>query len=300
MELVARVILLVLVMMVPACREGGSAAPAGAGGDVRIVSLSPALSRTAIDLGLEERIVGRSTYCEFLDGVPVIGDLQRIDYERLIDVRPTHVLVQAPADGIDTRLVELGASRGWKIASWSGVDTIDDIERVLREMPGALAEPGTPQLDALSRRAADLLNEIAAALSPGRGEQPLYSGRVLLVHGTEPIQVFGTSTYLHEVLLRLGASNAAAVRGWATLSLEDLVHIDPPAIILVQDASKPPTSAEEGLGPIASMSLQAAEGGRLAVVRHPDALRPCTGIIGLADEMRAALHRLAADGADGP
>jgi len=292
-----RAVLVILAAITGACSDAdlpGEGTAGAADADVRIVSLSPALSRTVIDLGLGDRIVGRSTYCDFLDGVPIIGDLQRIDYERLIDVRPTHVLVQASVGGIDARLVELAEARDWKIASWSGIDTIDDIERVLREMPQALYEPGSPHLRDAAGRAAELLNEIAAALSPRRGDGPIYDGAALLVHHTDPIRVFGTDTYLHEVLLRLGAHNAASVRGWATLSLEDLIHLDPEAIIVVQDGSTPATATvAAALGPIAGVSIAAVESGRVTVVRHPDALRPCTGVIGLADEMRAALRRLA-------
>ncbi|MCP3902807.1 MAG: ABC transporter substrate-binding protein [Planctomycetes bacterium] len=292
--------LIVLLLLLSACGSGGSADAHGAGDgdDVRIVSLSPALSRTVVDLGLEPRIVGRSSFCDFLDdAVPPVGDLQRIDYERLIELKPTHVLVQAPAEGIEPRLVELAERRGWTIASWSGIDRIDDIERVLRELPERLYPPGSPRLDIVAARAADLLNEIAASLSPGRGARARYDGEALLVYDTDPIYVFGTDTYLHEVLVRLGARNATNVRGWANLSLEDVIQLDPEAIIVIEDGSQPASaSVADALGPIATVSIDAVEKGRVTIVRHPDALRPCSGVIGLADEMRAALDRLA----DGP
>ena len=49
--------------------------------ELRIVSLSPAISRTLIDFGLQDRIVGRTPHCASIDpSIPVVGDLINIDY----------------------------------------------------------------------------------------------------------------------------------------------------------------------------------------------------------------------------
>ena len=101
--------------------------------ELRLVSMSPALSRTLVDFGLARRIVGRSPFCDFLDdAVPIVGDLRNINYERLIELAPTHVLVQAEPE---EKLLALAAERGWRIGRWGTIDTIDDIERTVRELP---------------------------------------------------------------------------------------------------------------------------------------------------------------------
>ncbi|MHC4811375.1 MAG: hypothetical protein ACYTEV_13565, partial [Planctomycetota bacterium] len=65
---------------------------------LRIVSLSPAMSRVVADMGLEAAIVGRSRFCDFLDPeIPVAGDLLRVDAERILALEPTHLLRQPPS-----------------------------------------------------------------------------------------------------------------------------------------------------------------------------------------------------------
>ncbi|MCA9290710.1 MAG: hypothetical protein KDA25_06255, partial [Phycisphaerales bacterium] len=67
-------------------------------GAVRVVSLSPAISSTLRDLGLDPLVVGRTPWCDALDpDVPVVGTLLDVDAERLARLRPTHILVQPPA-----------------------------------------------------------------------------------------------------------------------------------------------------------------------------------------------------------
>ncbi len=153
--------------------------PAHPTGALRIVSMSPAISRTLIDFGVEDKIVGRSAWCASLDpAIPVAGDLYDIDYERLIRLEPTHVLVQPPSTGLDPTLQRLAAERGWIIGRWR-FDTIDDIEQMVREVPGVLYPQSGDARAAASARAADLLNRMAAALTPGRAAP--WSGRTLLV-----------------------------------------------------------------------------------------------------------------------
>ena len=107
--------------------------PAHPTGALRIVSMSPAISRTLVDFGVEDKIVGRSAWCASLDpAIPVAGDLYDVDYERLIRLDPTHVLVQPPSTGLDPTLQRLATERGWIIGRWK-FDTLDDVEQMVRE-----------------------------------------------------------------------------------------------------------------------------------------------------------------------
>ena len=102
------------------CRESGPAdndqSRDESGAEVRerfqIVSLSPAISRSLVDFGFEEFVIGRTPWCTSLDdSIPIAGDLMEIDYERLIELDPTHgftafvitVGASAPRQGIADR-----------------------------------------------------------------------------------------------------------------------------------------------------------------------------------------------------
>ncbi len=281
---------MIVAMLLCGCRQARQPS-AQATGTLRIVSMSPAISRTLVDFGVEAQIVGRSAWCASLDpAIPVAGDLYDIDYERLIRLEPTHVLVQPPSTGLDPTLQRLAAERGWIIGRWK-FDTLDDIEQMVREVPGLLYPQGGDARAAASARAAELLNRMATALTPGAA--PHWSGRTLLVADTAPaILVFGPGTYLHDVLTSLGGRNATTTSGWSELSLEDVVRLDPAAIILVRDRGPADIDPVEAAGPLASLDTTAGREGRIAVLWHPDAMLPSTAVIGVADQMGQVLRRL--------
>ena len=105
---------------------------------------------------------------------------------------------------------------------------------------------------------------------------------------------FGRDTYMHDIITRLGASNAVKAQGWVQLSLEDVVRMNPEAIVLVLDTmpgSSP--SPSEALRPLQSLQTAAVRDRRLALLTHPDALLPSSGVVEVADAMRGVLERLA-------
>ena len=63
----------------------------------RIVSLVPSLTELLFDLGLGERVVGRTAFCVHpaarVRSVPSVGGTKTINMEKLCRMRPTHVLV---------------------------------------------------------------------------------------------------------------------------------------------------------------------------------------------------------------
>jgi ABC-type Fe3+-hydroxamate transport system substrate-binding protein len=258
----------------------------------RIVSLSPALSRTLLDLDLGDRIVGRSAFCASLpQEIPVVGNLYEVDFERLIRLDPTHVLVQPPsASGPDPQLERLGGRHGWTIAHWT-INSIEDIEQVIRDLPGVLYPDRADRQVLVAGRAAEMLNEIAAALTPpGDGG---WRGRTLLVSDTEPVWVFGGGTYLHDILVAMGAVNAVGAEGWVELSLEDVGRLDPEAIIIVRDRGPADVDPMEAAGPLCKLDTTARRDGRITVLWHADAKLPSSGVVGVAREMRRVLEELA-------
>jgi len=281
---------MIVAILVCGCRQAEQP-PAHTAGGLRIVSLSPAISRTLVDFGVEDAIVGRSAWCASLEAaIPVVGDLYDVDYERLIRLEPTHVLVQPPSTGLDPTLQRLAAEHGWIIGRWK-FDTLDDIEQMVREVPGVLYPQGGVSREAAAARAADLLNRMATALTPGPAAP--WTGSTLLVADTEPaILVFGLGTYLHDVLRALGGRNATTTSGWSELSLEDIVRLDPEAIILVRNRGPADIDPIEAAGPLALLNTTARREGRIAVLWHVDAMLPSTAVIDLADRMGEVLGRL--------
>lgn len=65
-------------------------------GVARVVSLVPSLTELLWDLGLADRIVGRTAWCihpRAARGVPKVGGTKDVDLERVRELAPTHVVV---------------------------------------------------------------------------------------------------------------------------------------------------------------------------------------------------------------
>lgn len=256
-------------------------APVAQDQSLRIVSLSPAISRTLIDFDLDDHIVGRTPFCEALDQqIPVVGDLLNLDYERLVRIRPSHVLVQPPAAGIDPQLIALAERHGWTVGQWR-LNNVKDVKRLLSEIPEVLGD------DALIEQAVELELRIEDSL---RLEPDAWDGTVLLVASTDPVGVFGTETYLNDVLTSLGARNAVSLSHYPQLTLEDVIRIDPQAIVLVRPGASGDLDPMAALRALRSLPIEANRLGRVSILRHKDAFLPSSGTIGVADEMREILR----------
>lgn len=288
---IVRAIMLAILLLSSACERSASDA-VDSDGELRIVSLSPAISRTLVDFDLEDSIVGRTPFCASIDpAIPVVGSLLDVDYERLIKLEPTHVLVQPSlATGVEPRLRELAASNGWALGEFPGLNTIDDVEEMILALPALLYPGDTEARQRTAARAAQITTNIANALKPA-GEDA-WKGPTLLVAGIDPVFVFGTGTYLHDVLTALGGTNVAHVEGWAELSLEDVIRLDPGAIILVRELPVTNGGVKNALGPLAGLPVRAVEDDRLAVLAHPDANLPSSGVIGVTEALRDVLLEL--------
>ena len=65
-------------------------------------------------------------------------------------------------------------------------------------------------------------------------------------------------------------------------------------VVLVTPGDDGASSAVERAGPLGTLDVAAVRSGRVAVLSHPDGWRPCTGIIGVAQEMDDILRSLGA------
>jgi ABC-type Fe3+-hydroxamate transport system substrate-binding protein len=77
-----------------------------AGAQARIVSLVPSLTELLIDLGLRERLVGRTGFCihprEAVAGIPKVGGTKDVKLARVRALAPTHAIVNIDENELPT------------------------------------------------------------------------------------------------------------------------------------------------------------------------------------------------------
>ena len=231
---------------------------------IRIASLSPALTMTLIQIGIGDKIVARSAFCRNVDALPVVGDLQHIDAEQLVRVRPTHVCTQRRADSIDPKLLELAHKHGWTVISQPliGLGDVDDLLATLPEQ--------FPQ-----KRVIERCSELRAALR--RALQPAdiaQRPRVLIVGGGDTPLAWGAETYLGELVAAAGGDNLISGRVWRSCSLEEIARYSPDLVIVPSESDSIDISGlvaavgEERIRPLVFKDIK-IPGPHLALLAEP-------------------------------
>lgn len=197
----------------------------------RIVSLSPAVTELLFALGAGDRLVGRTTWCDYPPAarqIPSVGDGLNPNIEAVAAHHPDLVVLYRSAlnETAAAQLARLGIS-----AVVVQQDRLEDIARAARLLGHLTGADRTG--DSLAG-ALDQLLTSARRLPPRR---PL--ARVAFVVWDNPPVVIGAGSYLDELAGLIGAANvfhdiAAAS---ATVGLETLVSRDPDLIVVLRDSA---------------------------------------------------------------
>lgn len=248
----------------------------------RIASFSPALTSIVQSLGLGDFIVGRSAFCRDVDGaVPVVGDLHEVDYETLVRIRPTHVLVQGTKQSIDAGLAAMASDRGW-IVEACRVDGVGDIQATYSRLPGLILAADEGRLAAClaivdAREAA--LDEVTSTRVEAIDGQ-----RVLMISPFQSPLAWGPDTWLGQLLEMFGGVNAVQYRGWTPIGMEDLQRIDVDRILLIGERPM------DEVNPIVDLVRRRADV-EVDVLVHPDIHVPAASTPQIAAELRSVLER---------
>ena len=243
----------------------------------RIVSLSPALTQAMFDLGMGDALVGCTPFApEVAAGIPVVGDLLDPDLERILAVDPDLLLVQPTASGVDPDLARMAEQQGWDLVAWR-IDRLDDVRGILRDVPPILARHGADEapLEATVEAWIEQGDRLLAPCPIIRS-----AGRILVLYGVDPPAGFGTETYLDDILVRLGASNALDRTGYPELSLEDLVVLAPDTILVL--------GTDERAEGLRTRFPATPSSPRVLAVDAPALLIPGTGLLEGVGALRAA------------
>ena len=279
----------------------------------RIVSLSPAITQMIIDLNRADQIVGVHRDDQMTGrGVTVVGDLYRIDYEKLVEVDPTDIFLQCEADAVPSNLRQLAADHDWQIYHFkieTTVDVLDALYDVLQTSPRPSvgdALGATLEAPRLRLRVQHQLAELQKVTRPDQ------SVRTLLIVGGPPLTAAAEDTFLDELLIYAGGRNAINqdVTGYPPLDKESVLTMRPDVVLIMSPRS---AGMVQGSDPAESTTPQSASGltewfdgldipavtdQRVYVIDDPLALLPSTSMTRTAAQIAKLLHPDLADQID--
>lgn len=235
----------------------------------RIVSLAPSVTETLFALGVGDRVVGVSAYCDYPEAatrIDKVGTFLQPNVERILAKHPD-LVIAVPSPG-NRAPVESLTDLGLRVLIVNP-ERIDEIIAAIRQIADAVGEPA-----AGARLIADIERDVKAIEAQVAGAPPL---RTLLLVGRAPFIAAGAGTYQDELVTRAGGVNIAASSGqrWPNLTLEFIVAAAPQVII---DASM---GSEEATDRAASVefwqdfpTIPAVRDGRIHGYRAYELLRP--------------------------
>jgi len=167
-----------------------------------LVTLAPNLTEMIFDLGLEDKLIGNTLYCNYPEAsksIPKIGDMISIDYEKLLVIKPDLILITVEGNTKETfdKLNEIGSKvfvsnpRNFK----GVIHTYKNIAKIFN-------------MDSLAERRVNewegILKEIQLNNST-RGKRS-----AMFIVSLHPIMLAGRNTFLNEFLTVCGLENIVA------------------------------------------------------------------------------------------
>lgn len=252
------------------------------GAPQRIVSLTPSTTELVFAVGVGDRLVGVTAWCDYppeAQEIPVIGDAFNLNLEVLLNLEPDLIIGDANLVG---RYVEKLNEVGIEVYSV----TPNSVQEVIDSLIDLGELLGNPELgrQAATRMEEDiqsLLNRVPGGPSP----------RVFVETWSEPLSTVGPGSFIHEIVDMAGGINIAedAKEPYAQFSEEQVIARDPEVILLTN------YNKEEVLGRSAWQDLSAVQKGQVFEI-NPDLF--VRGTPRLVDGLRILIelfHPLACD-----
>jgi len=212
MNLLKQILILVFFLCLS---PGLTARPvhAGEAAPKKIVSLAPSVTETLFALGLGERLVGVTTYCDYpaeAKKLPKIGDFMNPSLEAVLAKKPDLVLgVTGATDPVKVREME---RLGLKVVLVP-VSNLNDILASTRSIAALLGNGKAGE--SLAAKIAAQVEEVKKKVSPA----PRRS--VLLVVGFQPLIAVGGKNFIDELITLAGGENIAGSAAQPWLNLPD-------------------------------------------------------------------------------
>jgi iron complex transport system substrate-binding protein len=192
----------------------------------RIVSLAPSNTEILFALGLGDKVVGVTEYCNYPQEAitkPKVGGFSNVDIEKVVSIEPDLVLAtHIHAKTVIPALEKLGLT---VVALTPGsLDEVLDSITLVGKITGQSAEA--------SKLVNNLRTRIATVADKTRNLSPDQRLRVFYITWHDPLMTAGTETLADDVISSAGGQNIAYdISGDKAIDLETVIYRDPQVIV---------------------------------------------------------------------
>jgi iron complex transport system substrate-binding protein len=221
------------------CNSASAAAPQ------RIISLSPATTEVLFALGLTDRIVGVTSFCDHpaeAKKKAKVGGMSNPSLESIVALTPDLVVLTTDGNPQEAE----GRLRSMKLRTyvWTA-RTLAELPRGIRELAKALdvADRGEALASDIERslRKYSVRAEAASQIAPRT--------KVLYIVWPEPLLVAGPGTAIHDAITLLGWENTAARArtSYPRYSIEEVIREAPDVLCIGAGSGMDMRTVSEGI-----------------------------------------------------
>ncbi len=187
----------------------------------KIISLSPGNTEIVYALGLEDRLVGVTTYCVYPEAAqdkPKIGGFSTVEVEKVIEIQPDLVLAASIHQAETIPHLE---ALGLTIIAFSPgtLDEVLEALTLLGQVTGAeeKANEVVGEMESRIKAITDKTANLTAADKPS-----------VFVHIFPGLYSAGSDKLIHELIVKAGGINIVSeLTGYPVLSLEAIIDANP-------------------------------------------------------------------------
>ncbi len=206
----------------------------------RIISLAPNITEILFAIGLQDRVVGVTSFCDYPPEAAhkeQVGGYTNFSVEKIVSLDPDVVFA---AHGSPMALIESLYNLGLKVFGLRPLSYDEVTDRI--ELIGRICDvqPAATTLATHMLEARDEIRVATQALPPQ--QRPL----ALCVVGLDPLWVAGPGTFIDDMLQVCGARNVAGDIGkkWSEISMEAVVAADPDILIITYTRNDEKSAAD--------------------------------------------------------
>ncbi len=202
----------------------------------RIVSLSPGNTEIVYALGLQDKLVGVTTYCNYppeAQDKPKVSEFSNVDIEKIVSLNPDLIL----ADSIHkAEAIPALEKLGFTVLALDPPNlesVINDIQ-MIGEVAGNKSE---------ADNLVSILRERVEAVTAQTEKASLEKLRAFYLTWHDPLWTAGSGTLIDDLITKAGGINIAAdLQGHSQITLEAVIERDPQIIFVTSSMGDQDTS----------------------------------------------------------
>ncbi len=191
----------------------------------RIISLGPALTESIYLLGVQDRLVGCTVYCnrpEAAKQKQKVGTVVEVSVEKIVDLKPDLILATSLTD---RRAREHFRQLGMNVVLFSEARNFDEICRQFIDLGKIVGKE-----DKARKVAAQARKEVESIAGRAEG---IVKPKVFLEVGVKPLFTVTRESFINDFIVLAGGINIAAEAGSGLYSREKVVAQNPDVIMVV-------------------------------------------------------------------